>query len=419
MPKNNDKPDNEHGHADDKPAWHGCGCCTPPPRASVGVGNENPLKASGKDATGNSLRLEQFRPRSSLKAGVTPIDKPDFPVIDAHTHLGWMAKTRGGVSLGEDMIYFAEPEDLVELMDRKGIRAMVNLTGGVGRGLEQTIARFQQAAPGRFLTMTEPSFHLLREPDYPQRQVDALAQARRLGACGLKLLKTLGLYLREHIDEGPLVALDDTRFDAMWEACATLDMPVFIHSADPPAFFRPTDGENERYEELSQHPDWSFYGPGFPSFEELVTARDRIIARHSKTTFVLMHVGNQAVDLDTVEACMDRHPNVMVDISARIAELGRQPRRSRRFIEKFQDRVLFGTDAVPPPYGNDVPQQLLCDELYDIYYRFMQTEDEYFDYAPCAIPPQGRWRIYGLGLPETVLRKVYHDNAARLLRLNP
>lgn len=406
----------DHGPADDAPAWHGCGCCTPPPRGGS-VSNENPLKAAGSGSTGTPLRLDQFRPQSSLKAHVTPIDKPDFPVIDAHTHLGWMAANRSGVSLGEDMVYFAQPEDLVALMDRKGIRAMVNLTGGVGRGLEQTIARFQQAAPSRFLTMTEPSFHLLCEPDYPQRQAEALAHARRLGACGLKLLKTLGLYLRENIDEGPLIALDDPRFDAMWSACAKLDMPVFIHSADPPAFFRPTDGENERYEELSQHPDWSFYGPEFPSFEALIQARDRVIARHPATTFVLMHVGNQAVDLDAVEACMDRHANVMVDISARIAELGRQPRRSRRFIEKFQDRVLFGTDAVPPPYGNDVPQQLLCDELYDIYYRFMQTEDEYFDYAPCATPPQGRWRIHGLGLSADVLRKVYHDNAARLLGL--
>lgn len=326
-----------------------------------------------------------------------------------------MANTRSGVSLGEDMIYFAKAEDIVALMDRKGIRAMINLTGGVGRGLEQSIARFNHVAPGRFLTMTEPSFHLFTQPDYPRRQADALARAHRAGACGLKLLKTLGLYLRENLDEGPLVVLDDERFDPMWEACAALDMPVFIHCADPPAFFLPTDGENERYEELSQHPDWSFYGSDFPSHQALMEARNRVIARHPDTTFVLMHVGNQAVDLDAIEACMTHHANVMVDISARIAELGRQPRRSRAFIEQFHDRILFGTDAVPPPYGNDVPQQLLCDDLYDIYYRFLETEDEYFDYAPANVPPQGRWSIYGLGLPEAMLRKIYHDNVARLL----
>jgi predicted TIM-barrel fold metal-dependent hydrolase len=146
-------------------------------------------------------------------------------------------------------------------------------------------------------------------------------------------------------------------------------------------------------------------------------AREHVVARHPRTTFVLMHVGNLATDLDTIQSLMERRTNIMVDISARIAELGRQPRRSRRFFERFQDRILFGTDAVPPPYGNDVPQQLLCDELYDIYYRFLETEDEYFDYAPAAVPPQGRWRIHGLGLPHSVLRKVYHDNAARLLGL--
>lgn len=402
-------------HADHR-AWHGCGCCARP-HASHATGDANPLQAAAGSATARALRLEEFRPQSSLNTRVTPIDHPAFPVIDAHTHLSWMSETRGGVSLGEDMIYFAEPAELVELMDRKGIRAMVNLTGGVGRGLEEAIGRFQKAAPGRFLTMTEPSFHLLRESNYPQRQADALVRAHAAGACGLKLLKTLGLYLRENITDGPLIALDDHRFDPMWEACAALHMPVFIHCADPVAFFRPTNAENERYEELSRHPDWSFYGADFPSFDELMTAREHIITRHPRTTFVLMHAGNQAADLDALAACLARHANVMVDISARIGELGRQPRRTHRFIERFQDRVLFGTDAVPPPYGHDVPQQLLCDALYDIYYRFLETEDEYFDYAPAAVPPQGRWRIYGLGLPRNVLRKVYHDNAARVLGL--
>ncbi len=365
-----------------------------------------------------TLRLDQFRPRSALRTRVTHIARPGSPVIDAHTHLGWMAKTRRGVSLGEEMLYFAEPGPLVELMDRKGIASMINLTGGVGAGLRQSIARFDHVAPGRFRPMTEPSLHLFTTPDYPARQAEALADARRAGACGLKVLKTLGLYLREHLDEGPLVALDDERFDAMWHACGELGLPVFLHCADPPAFFWPTDAANERYEELAKHPDWSFYGPEFPAYQALLDARDRVIARHPQTTFVLMHVGNQAGDLDAIEALLDRCPNVLVDISARIAELGRQPRRSRAFLEKFQDRVLFGTDAVPPPYGNDVPQQLLCDELYDIYYRFLESDDEYFAYAPADVPPQGRWSIYGLALPQTALRKVYHDNVARLLGLD-
>jgi amidohydrolase family protein len=304
------------------------------------------------------------------------------------------------------------------VMDRKGIRTLVNLTGGVGAGLEQTIRLFDQAAPGRFLTLTEPSYEHFPEPNFAQLQADAIAHAHRVGARGLKLLKTLGLYLREHVDSGPLVAVDDPRFDSMWEACAAYNMPVFLHVSDPEAFFLPTDEYNERYEELANHPDWSFYGPEFPSNADILAARDRLIARHPKTTFALMHVGNWAENLEAVADCLDRFPNTLVDISARIGELGRQPRTAQRFFDRYQDRILFGTDAVPSPYGDDVPQQLFGDELYEIYYRFLETEDEYFDYAPAETPPQGRWSIYGLGLTDTVLRKIYHDNAARLLSID-
>ncbi|WP_082190213.1 amidohydrolase family protein [Frateuria defendens] len=398
-----------------------CFCCAPPGAVAAArdSGKGKNLLQTMPDAQRLALPLAEFAPRSMLDVKATRVAYPAFPVIDVHTHLSWMSETRGGVSVGEAMTYFADPAELLPLMDRKGIRTLVNLTGGVGRGLEETIARFDRAAPGRFLTMTEPSFGLFGEADYPQRQADAIAHARRAGACGLKLLKTLGLYLREGIDEGALVGIDDRRFDPMWEACAAHGLPVFIHSADPLAFFQPTDRHNERYEELARHPDWSFYGEGFPSHAELIAARDRVIARHPRTTFVLMHVGNQAETLDAVSACLDRHPNVHADISARIGELGRQPRQARRFFERHQDRLLFGTDAVPPPYGEEVPQQLLGDALYEIYYRFLETEDEYFDYAPAATPPQGRWSIYGLGLPHAILRKIYHDNAARLLGMDP
>ncbi|KAF1005159.1 MAG: hypothetical protein GAK28_03409 [Luteibacter sp.] len=400
-------------------AWAGCLCCSPP----VSKAQASAARASGKNPLETApvvadLRLVDFAPRSMLGGKATRVEVPRFPVIDVHTHLTWMRNTRGGVSLGEDMLQFVEPGALLPLMDRKHIHCMVNLTGGVGRGLEDSIARFDRVAPGRFLTMTEPSFHLFGEANYPALQADALEHAALAGACGLKLLKTLGLYLREGIDSGALVGLDDRRFDPMWETCAAFGLPVFLHTADPLAFFEPTDRHNERYEELAQHPDWSFYGADYPSHAQLMAARDRVIERHPRTTFVLLHVGNQGERLDDLEATLARYPNTMVDISARIGELGRQPRRSREFIERYQDRVLFGTDAVPPPYGDSVPQQLLCDELYEIYYRFLETEDEYFDYAPSAAPPQGRWSIYGLGLSSAILRKVYHDNAARLLRLD-
>ncbi len=163
--------------------------------------------------------------------------------------------------------------------------------------------------------------------------------------------------------------------------------------------------------------DWSFHGRDFPSFQELMAARDRVFARHPKTTFVALHVGHDAENLAFVGETLDRFPNVHVELGARVGELGRQPRNSRRFFEKYQDRILFGTDAVPPPAGEATPQQVFKDELYEIYYRFLETEDEYFDYAPAAVPPQGRWRIYGIGLPDAILKKVYHQNAERLLGL--
>jgi predicted TIM-barrel fold metal-dependent hydrolase len=290
---------------------------------------------------------------------------------------------------------------------------MVNLTGSSGSGLNEAIEKFQKPHPDRFVTFTEPLWDQSNRVDYSKIQGDAIESAKQAGARGLKVLKTLGLYLRERITEGPLVKIDDRRFDSMWETCGSLGMPVGIHVSDPEAFFLPTDRFNERFEELNNHPDWSFHGKDFPSNGELLEARNRVLARHPKTRFILLHVGNDAENLASVSECLDRYPNTFVELGARIGELGRQPRTSRKFFERYQDRILFGTDAVPN--GTDTPQQIFVDALYEIYYRFLETEDEYFDYAPAPIPPQGRWRIYGLGLPNQILEKVYHQNAARLL----
>ena len=201
----------------------------------------------------------------------------------------------------------------------------------------------------------------------------------------------------------------------MWEACGGLGIPVCIHVGDPAAFFMPTDRYNERFEELNNHPDWSFHGKDFPPMMEVLAARDRVYAKHPKTTFISLHVGHFAENLTHVGASLDKFKNMNVEIGARIGELGRQPRASRKFFERYQDRILFGTDAVPN--GKETPQQIFGDELYRIYYRFLETEDEYFDYAPAPVPPQGRWRIYGVGLPDAILRKVYHANADRLLKV--
>lgn len=343
------------------------------------------------------------------------VERSKFPNIDFHTHISVSTKSEKGVELSPDREYLGTPQELLAVMDRKNIRAMVNLTGGYENGLAEAVAKYDRAYPGRFYTLTEPSYSRFKEPNYPALQAQAIERAHRDGARGLKILKTLGLYLRENITSGTLVKIDDVRFDPMWDACGQLNIPVAIHISDPIAFFTPTDRFNERYEELNNHPDWSFYGGDFPGNAELIAARNRVIARHSNTQFVTLHVGNFSEDLQNVSGNLDRFPNMSVDIAARVGELGRQPVTARKFFDKYQDRILFGTDATP--HGDEYPQQVFNDKLYEIYYRFLETNDEYFDYAPAKIPPQGRWRIYGIDLPEGVLRKVYFENAARLLRL--
>jgi len=359
--------------------------------------------------------LEDYQPISTLQVPVTRVERPRFPVIDIHTHLSWSGRAGAGAEDPQAVTILAPPSDVLRVMDRRGVRLMVNLTGGRGTGLERTVRDFQQAHPGRFLMFTEPWWSRATEADYPQFQADEIGRAAKTGARGLKVLKTLGLYLRDGGPKGRLVSIDDRRFDPMWEACAALNLPVGIHVADPVAFFRPTDRFNERYEELHHHPDWSFHGRDFPTFDQMIEARNRLFARHPRTTWIALHVGHHAEDLAEVSRSLDRFPNMHVELGARIGELGRQPRAARRFFERYQDRIMFGTDAVPN--GTETPQQLFGEELYEIYYRFLETEDEYFDYAPAPIPPQGRWRIYGLGLPDAILKKVYHDNAARLLRV--
>jgi predicted TIM-barrel fold metal-dependent hydrolase len=355
------------------------------------------------------LDLSQFEPRSMLHVRETAVPRAMFPVIDIHTHLGW------GDPQGEKSDLIWPPERVLEVMDRKNIRMMVHLTGGYGKALEENVRRLVKPYPERFMVFTQPWFAKASEPGYARFQADEIARAHRAGARGLKVLKSLGLVVREN-GTGALIKVDDRRFDPMWEACGALKMPVAIHTSDPEAFFLPIDRFNERFEELNAHPDWSFHGKDYPSDRELQEARFRVLARHRNTTFIVLHVGN-AENLAYISEALEKYPNMLVEFGARIGELGRQPRTARKFFDRFQDRILFGTDAVPD--GEEYPQQVFNDQLYEIYYRFLETEDEYFDYAPARIPPQGRWRIYGIGLPPAILKKVYYNNAARVLGLKP
>jgi predicted TIM-barrel fold metal-dependent hydrolase len=359
-----------------------------------------PPAAKPKD----TLLLSDYQPKSMLVVPQTSVPKARFPVIDVHTHPTFRKKNEAGVPLGEDMGLRHPVDEVLAIMDRRNLKMIVDLTGGVGTGLATSIGALQQPHPDRFAVFTEPTYDKVADPGYAQWQADELSRAKTAGARGLKILKVLGLYLREQVTKGPLIKIDDPRFDPMWEACGGLGLPVAIHISDPRAFFTPIDRFNERYEELQAHPAWSFYGKDFPTDADLIAARDRMLARHPKTTFVGLHIGHSSEDLAAASASLDRFPNLCVETAARFAELGRQPRASRKFFERYQDRILFGTDGVD-------------DSIYPMAFRFLETEDEYFEYSAGPVPGQGRWRIYGIGLPDEILKKVYSENATRLLKL--
>ena len=385
---------------------------------AAGIGAAASPRVEAQTSVGSSSRmdLQEFQPKSMLVAAEHLVSRAKYPVIDVHTHVAGVFGRKRNADASEPSRESAEfLAQIVQWMDQLNLQVLINLTGGTGELLKRNVAWLDGKYPGRFRNCVTPDYPRFKQPDYPKWQAEELARAKEAGAAGLKILKYLGLTLRENIKEGPLVKIDDPRFDPMWEAAGKLRMPVFIHTADPDAFFTPIDRFNERWEELGNHPDWSFHGRDYPTKQDLLAARNRVIERHPKTTFVCLHVANHPENLDEVTGWLDRYPNMHCEIAARIGELGRQPRRSAVFFQRYQDRIMFGTDA--SPHGKEVPQQDLTPLMYQIYFRFLETLDEYFDYAPSPAPPQGRWRIYGLGLSDAILKKVYHNNAARMLGL--
>jgi hypothetical protein len=303
---------------------------------------------------------------------------------------------------------------LADNMDAANVALSICLDGQAGIATADLIQRLQSLAPDRYVVFVrmdpvgdgdkdDPASWDIHQPDFGVRMADKLTESVRLGAVGLKLLKDLGLVWRDR--DGKLIPPDDPRFDPVWERAGELGVPVLWHCADPLAFFQPIDERNERWEELHRRPDWSFYGQDFPSHQELIDAQLRVIARHPQTTFICAHMANLPEQLAKLAAALDRYPNMHVETSARVAELGRQPYTARRFILKYADRIMFGTD------GPGTPDKL------NPQFAFLETWDEYFPYVddPSRFPPQGFWNIYGIGLPDDVLRKVYFENALRLL----
>jgi predicted TIM-barrel fold metal-dependent hydrolase len=343
------------------------------------------------------MLLEDFRPRSQLVTNDTHIDKPRFPVIDAHNHL---SEPFGG---GWDKKPLAQ---LLDQLDEAQVIHYVDLDGGWGEEiLTRHLEYFKAKAPDRFRVFggVDWSQWESKGDGFPDWAAGRLRIQKERGAQGLKVWKGFGLTVQDH--HGNLVKVDDPRLQPLWETAGELDLPVVIHVGDPVAFFDPLDETNERWEELGEHPDWAFPGPPFPSFTSIMDRFASLVARHPHTTFIGAHVGCYAENLAWVSALLDRCPNFFVDISARIGELGRQPYSARRFFIQYADRILFGSDM-----GPDV-------EAYRISYRFLESDDEYFNYNTGDVPLQGRWHVHGLYLPDEVLKKVYSENARRVLRM--
>ena len=329
------------------------------------------------------LRLSDFQPVSEIRSAEHVIATPRFPVIDCHNHLDSL-----------------DPRSVLEIMDQSGVEKIVNITMHTGEIALQIMDRFYGTDKDRFHTIGWMDWTGVERSDFIQVTQDRLEQLIEHGACGIKFWKDFGLTLKD--GSGNLLRIDDERFAPIFDKAAELGLVVMFHTADPAAFFRPIDAYNERYEELAAHPDWAFSEVPVEKWQ-LLEQRNTVFARHPKTTFVGAHVGESGEDLGFVRRMLEQHPNVFIDISARTPELGRQPYTARKLFLDFPDRILFGTDLLP-----DVG-------MYRLYYRFLETADEYFEY-PSHASRQGRWNIYGLFLPDDVLRQVYRENALKLLR---
>lgn len=344
-----------------------------------------------------------------LISKVSKIEKAAFPAIDAHNHLwgNWQV------------------EKVVKTLDETGVISYCDLTGNVRIKFSEggytispgNIADFVENCsmkyPGRFYCFSMSNFATpANKPlfnDHKRFVADCIETMNihvKQGAKGLKILKELGLHYRD--SRGDLINCNDVRLAPIWEEAGRLKIPVLIHQADPAGFFDPVTPENEHYESLIKYPAWSFADPAYPRKTELLKRRDDLVRQHPGTIFILPHFANYAENINYVSELLNENPNVYIDFSARIDELGRQPYSSREFFIKFQDRIIFGTD-MPANIESSV-------EMYRTYFRFLETYDESF-YSPDydGTFDRARWPICGIGLPEEVLKKIYYENILRII----
>ncbi len=342
------------------------------------------------------MLLESYRPQPCLVTKMTSVTSPRFPVVDAHNHLG--EEFGGGWTQGP-------VEELIDVLDLAGVRLYVDLDGGWGEDvLTAHLEKFKSAYPERFKVFGGVNWEMWKSlgDGFPDWAAERLVVQKKFGAEGLKIWKNLGLKVCDQ--NGKLVRVDDKRLEPIWMAAGELDLPVMIHVADPVAFFNPLDETNERWEELINHSDWQFPSPPYLSFSTIIDGLANMLTHNPRTIFIGAHVGCYAENLRWVGNLLDECPNFYVDISARIGELGRQPYTARKFFIEHADRILFGSDC-----GPDL-------ETYQITYRFLETDDEYFNYNSGGIPLQGRWYIYGIDLPDDVLEQIYHLNAEKIFK---
>lgn len=342
------------------------------------------LAQEEKPQSSTSMGFEEYEPKSTLVVPQHPRTKAKYPFIDVHNHQR------------RDM----SPDDVKKLvadMDRIGLQTMVNLSGGSGANLQQGLTTLKGPYPKRFVAFANIDFRGIDDPDFGVKAAKQLEQDVKNGAVGLKIFKNLGMFVVDK--SGKRVPTDDPRLDPIWDKAGELGIPVLIHTGEPVAFWSPVDKYNERWLELTQFPDRRRTDPKFASFEQTMAEQRNLFRKHPKTKFIAAHLAWLGNDLTRLGKMLDELPNVSTEIGAVLHELGRQPRAARAFLIKYQDRVLMGKDIWN------------ADE-YATYFRVLETDDEYFDYYRKR---HAFWKMYGLALPDDVLKKIYYKNALKLM----
>ena len=338
----------------------------------------------------NIMSFEDYDPPSSLKVEGEVIKKAKFKFIDVHSHLWNMP--------------LMDLDELVTEMDEINMGYIVNLSGsGFGPQaakdiyFDKSTENVNKNQPGRIGLFVNVDFNSIDVENHVENQVNIIRSSVDKGAIGLKVYKSLGLTNKD--SKGKRVAVDDERLGPIWEVCGELGIPVLIHSADPFQFWQDKDDQNERWFELKEKPN-RYYGDSdfIPPFEDIIKEQHTVFERHKNTTFINAHLGWMGNDLKRLGDHLDSFPNVMTEFGAVIAELGRQPKTARQFFIDYQNRIMFGKDS----YNKE--------EFYT-YFRVLESDDEYFSYFRKR---HAFWKMYGLNLPEEVLKKVYYKNALKL-----